>query len=182
MERRNGRARTVVKARWLTRSIAAIVSALVVLTIPTGQVLAAPGGDDKGVQKTVTLKKQTPSGLEHVVSCSVYASSPVRYPSVNLIEGIGTITSCWPSDPQTCRIETDVEVYNKFSNLWQVYASGSPAYGPPCKGKKSTARNYSCTSSSTTYSYRTRAYLTIVEDGMPASGVATSVVVNFYCY
>lgn len=167
-------------AEWLTRSIAAIVSALVVLTIPTAQALAAQGGDDKGSQKTVTLKK-TPPGAEHVVSCAFSGTEPVRYPSISLLEGIGTITSCWPSDPQTCRIETDLEVYNAYSRLWGVYASGDTSYGPPCQGKKSIARNYGCTSTSTPYSYRTRTYVTIVEDGRPASGVHTSATRSYYC-
>lgn len=116
-----------------------------------------------------------------MVSCAFSGTEPVRYPSISLLEGIGRITSCYPSDPQTCRIETDLEVYNVYSGLWGVYASGDTSYGPPCQGKKSIARNYGCTSTSTPYSYRTRTYVTIVEDGHPASGVQTTATRSYYC-
>jgi len=170
----------------LTRLIAAVTTVILAITLPGNPAQATASDDPPATGRSVVPVRVDPSnatsGSAVFVECYLRANDPILYPGEHLILGDGFFSSCWPADPDVCRVETDLEVYNPYSSLWQVYASGPVKYGPPCKGLKSRAASYGCEPSSRQYSYRTRAYGTIVEGGIGTSAVATSPSVRYYCY
>lgn len=134
--------------------------------------------DRKEVPVSLTEGEERPL---HPVSCSFYAGEPYRYPSQDKLEANGGIKNCDPNDPSTCRIETDIHIYNNFDKQWEVYVNGLVRYGPPCQGLNSRAVTYNCEASTRGYNYRTRTYMTTVEDGYTYADAKTSATRQYYC-
>jgi len=88
-----------------------------------------------------------PAGTQHIVTCSFYATEPLRFPSEDKLQASANVQGCIPNDPDTCRIESDIELYDRSEKRWYSYASGPVRYGPPCQGLKSPAVTYNCESS-----------------------------------
>jgi hypothetical protein len=118
---------------------------------------------------------------KHIVTCSFYAGEPLRYPTQDVLQATGVITGCIPTNPDVCRIETEIELWNFIDKRWDLYRSGPVKYGPPCQGPKSKAITYNCEASSKGYNYRARAYVTIVEDGDVDADVDTSPTRQYHC-
>jgi len=121
-------------------------------------------------------------GPYHLVTCGYAAYEPVRYPSLDKVNGRGTIAGCLPTDPDVCRIETDLQQIDHYDKTWATVATGPTHYGPPCQGLSSVAIYKPCTDSQITFGYRTVTWVTIVEDGMSVAGVDRSDTRWFYCH
>lgn len=174
------------QARWIVGVISA--TTLVLVGVSTG--LSAAGAEEvpnpgyEPGEASVTLSSSGVGGdfgAMHEVTCRFNAQEPVRFPSRDRLQGVGIITGCFPTDPQVCRIETDLQIYNHIDRRWDLYANGPRNFPNPCQGGRSTAANNNCTASKKGHNYRTRTYMTIVEDGETDARADTSAVRQYHC-
>lgn len=158
-------------------------TAAVLLTTSHGIGLAEATVADK-VTKTVEASvpsEEGQDGVLHVVTCTFYSGEPLRFPSSNKLTATGGISGCAPNDPNLCRVETDIQIYNNAENQWELYYNGRVNWGPPCQGLKSSSTTYGCEPSSRGHNYRSVTYVTITEDAITNVNSKRSATRQYYC-
>lgn len=122
-----------------------------------------------------------------VVGCTVVAAPPftVTY-NKPPIWAEGWINFCTKPSPEDCRIETDLEQYDKGARRWNVVANGPAKFGCNVGNKKKykSMVSYKCAHDPRgAVRYRTRTYIITKYKGKwaPAASVATSGENSWWC-
>ncbi|MGW1195143.1 hypothetical protein ACWD4B_04690 [Streptomyces sp. NPDC002536] len=155
-----------------------VASAAILLLIPISGTAAA-GNFETGPTNAATVTTGSSLGPDDRVTCTIKAARP-NY-SGTTITAVGWMSSCRPHAPQTCRTETDLLRYYPGPGMWQVVASGPVNYSCPGPSRVSTAVLRDCESNPVNWSYVTRTYSTIIQDGIPTSGHVDSDLLNVRC-
>lgn len=157
---------------------AASTAAALLLGFAGTAVAATPPGPPPNPVGELTVSSPGTRAVQDTVTCTFYASKP-NY-SGGRITGTGGISSCSPHAPYACNSEVDLEVYLVGPRVWQTVAASNRQYSCPPPLRSTTAA-MSCSSTSISYSYRTKTLGTVVY-GTTSSGTWDSAVLSVQCF
>ncbi|MFH9425439.1 hypothetical protein [Streptomyces sp. NPDC017529] len=154
--------------------------AALVLVIAAGTPAWANTADDDPDSEatTATITAGDLADPDHLITCKINSFKPFK--TGNVITGLGTMSSCTPNRPETCRTEADLLRYYPETGNWLVIANGNVSYQCPLPKATSNAK-FTCHPTSRNWSYMTRVYGTIVHDNRPKSRHLDSDVFNIKC-